>query len=148
MSTARTTRTTHSPRWKRSSAAVSDMLTRLTGPTVANATAEAQELEKALGRLQTPLEELAKRLAARLDNEAAEHALETISEDSERAAAIELVERKLRGRPAPSGDDPESRAERDKVVRRLAGMLARKGYAPGMALGVVKDVLGGLDLDD
>jgi regulatory protein len=78
--------------------------------------------------------------------EAAEHALETISEDSERAAAIELVEKKLRGRPAPpSGDDPESRAERDKTVRRLAGMLARKGYAPGMALGVVKDVLGGLD---
>jgi regulatory protein len=77
--------------------------------------------------------------------EAAEHALETISEDSERAAAIELVEKKLRGRPAPSGDDPESRAERDKIVRRLAGMLARKGYAPGMALGVVKDVLGGLD---
>ena len=80
--------------------------------------------------------------------EAAEQALETISEDSERTAAIELVERKLRGRPVPTGDDPESRAERDKAVRRLAGMLARKGYPPGMALGVVKDVLGGLEAED
>jgi regulatory protein len=79
--------------------------------------------------------------------EAAEHALETISEDSERAAAIELVERKLRGRPVPSGDGPEARSERDKMVRRLAGMLARKGYPPGMALGVVKDVLGAV-VDD
>lgn len=75
--------------------------------------------------------------------EAAEHALETISEDSERAAAVELVERKLRGRTVPAGNDPESRAERDKAVRRLAGMLARKGYPPGMAIGVVKDVLAG-----
>ncbi|WP_246858400.1 regulatory protein RecX [Citricoccus sp. SGAir0253] len=77
--------------------------------------------------------------------ETAEHALGTISEDAERAAAVELVERKLRGRPVPTGNDPEARAERDKAVRRLAGMLARKGYPPGMALGVVRDVLGGLE---
>ncbi|MFB9074199.1 regulatory protein RecX [Citricoccus parietis] len=79
-----------------------------------------------------------------VSGEAAEQALETISEDAEREAAVELVQRKIRGRQLPSGDAVEDRAERDKTVRRLAGMLARKGYPPGMALGIVKDVLGGL----
>jgi regulatory protein len=77
-----------------------------------------------------------------VSGEAAEQALETISEDSERQAAVDLVQRKIRGRSVPSGNSPEDRAERDKTVRRLAGMLARKGYPPGMALGVVKEVLG------
>jgi regulatory protein len=77
-----------------------------------------------------------------VSGEAAEQALETISEDSERQAALDLVQRKIRGRSVPSGNSPEDRAERDKTVRRLAGMLARKGYPPGMALGVVKEVLG------
>ena len=53
--------------------------------------AAAQELEKALGRLQTPLEELAKRLAARLDNEAAEL-------DSDTRRRIEAVCRSLQRR--------------------------------------------------
>ncbi|NUL43781.1 regulatory protein RecX [Cellulosimicrobium funkei] len=79
-----------------------------------------------------------------VSGEAADHALETISEDSEREAAVELVQRKIRGRQLPDGDSLEDRAERDKTVRRLAAMLARKGYPPGMALGIVKDVLGGL----
>ncbi|VXB12803.1 regulatory protein RecX [Citricoccus sp. K5] len=79
-----------------------------------------------------------------VSGEAAEQALETISEDAEREAAVELIQRKIRGRQLPSGDSAEDRAERDKTVRRLAGMLARKGYPPGMALGIVKDVLGGL----
>lgn len=82
-----------------------------------------------------------------VSGEAAEQALEAISEDTEREAAVELVERRLRGRPVPDGEDPESRAERDKAVRRLAGMLARKGYPPGMALGVVREVLGGIEDD-
>lgn len=82
-----------------------------------------------------------------VSGEAAEHALETISEDTEREAAVELIERRLRGRPVPTGADAESRAERDKATRRLAGMLARKGYPPSMALGVVKDVLGGTEDD-
>lgn len=80
-----------------------------------------------------------------VSGEDAEVALEGISEDSEREAAVELVERRLRGRPVPDGEDPESPVERDKAVRRLAGMLARKGYPPGMALGVVRDVLGGIE---
>ncbi len=79
--------------------------------------------------------------------EAADQALETISEDTERAAAVELVERRLRGRPVPEGADDASRAEREKAIRRLAGMLARKGYSPGMALGVVREVVGGSDDD-
>ncbi|MEW1981738.1 regulatory protein RecX [Citricoccus sp. NPDC079358] len=80
-----------------------------------------------------------------VSGEAAEQALETISEDAEREAAVELVQRKIRGRQLPHGDSAEDRAERDKTVRRLAAMLARKGYPPGMALGIVKDVLGGLE---
>ena len=79
--------------------------------------------------------------------EDAELALEAISEDEERQSALELVERRLRGRSVPDGADEASRAERDKVVRRLAGMLARKGYPPGMALGVVREVVGGTDDD-
>ncbi|WP_313823048.1 regulatory protein RecX [Citricoccus sp.] len=80
-----------------------------------------------------------------VSGEAAEQALETISEDTEREAAVELVQRKIRGRRLPSGDSAEDRGERDKAVRRLAAMLARKGYPPGMALGIVKEVLGGLE---
>ena len=53
--------------------------------------AAAQELEKALGRLQTPLEGLAKRLAARLDIEAAEL-------DSDTRRRIEAVCRSLQRR--------------------------------------------------
>ncbi|MGM7670171.1 regulatory protein RecX [Microbacterium sp. A93] len=82
-----------------------------------------------------------------VNREAAEEALATISEDTEREAAVELIERRLRGRPVPDGADLESRAERDKAIRRLAGMLARKGYPPSMALGVVKDVLDGIEHD-
>lgn len=82
-----------------------------------------------------------------VSGEAAEQALETISEDTEREAAVELIERRLRGRPVPEGTDPESRAERDKAIRRLASMLARKGYQQSVALGVVRDVLGGIEDD-
>jgi regulatory protein len=31
--------------------------------------------------------------------------------------------------------------DRDKRIRRLAGMLARKGYSEGLALRVVRDAL-------
>ena len=75
----------------------------------------------------------------------AEEALATIEPEDERQAALELVRAKMRGRPAPAADGPEGRAERDKVVRRLVGMLGRKGYGPGLAFGVVKEVLGELD---
>jgi len=63
-------------------------------------------------------------------------ALEQLSDAEEEASARELVERKLRG--FTGGED---RAERDKVTRRLASMLARKGYQPSLAFRVVSEVL-------
>ena len=52
--------------------------------------------------------------------------------ESEEAAARRLVDRKL---ASTRGLDPAVRA------RRLAGMLARKGYPPGVALRVVRAAL-------
>jgi regulatory protein len=59
-------------------------------------------------------------------------ALETVDGESEAAAARRLVDRKL---PSTRGLDPAVRA------RRLAGMLARRGYPPGVALRVVRAAL-------
>jgi len=39
------------------------------------------------------------------------------------------------------GMDLADRAERDKYTRRLASMLARKGYAPSQAFRIVGEVL-------
>ena len=71
-----------------------------------------------------------------IEPETAASALEQLSDADEEAAARELVERKLRG--FTGGED---RAERDKVTRRLASMLARKGYQPSLAFRVVGEVL-------
>ncbi|MFZ3494283.1 recombination regulator RecX [Streptomyces sp. 5.8] len=70
-----------------------------------------------------------------------QEALEQLDSDQEEETARELVERKLR---ATRG------LERDKRIRRLAGMLARKGYPEGMALRVVRRALEaeGEDADD
>ena len=59
-------------------------------------------------------------------------ALDTLDPDSEAAAARRLVGRKL---SSTRGLDPAVRA------RRLAGMLARKGYPPGVALRTVQAAL-------
>jgi regulatory protein len=59
-------------------------------------------------------------------------ALAAVDRDSEAEAARRLVDRKLRG---TRGLDPAVR------TRRLAGMLARKGYPPGVALRAVRDAL-------
>ena len=63
-------------------------------------------------------------------------ALEQLSDEAEESAARALVERKLKG-PVDLSD----RAERDKVTRRLASMLARKGYQPSQAFRIVGEVL-------
>lgn len=68
--------------------------------------------------------------------EIAESALEQRTDEDERADAAELVRRKL-----PAGTDLTDRAARDKTVRRLVGMLGRKGYPPGLAFAVVKEEL-------
>lgn len=80
-----------------------------------------------------------------VDGETAEEALEAVTGEDERAAAEELVAKKIRTRPVPTGRDAESRAERDKHVRRLVAMLGRKGYAPGLAFSVVRDAIDAQD---
>lgn len=71
-----------------------------------------------------------------ISGETADQALAERSDDEEWEAAISLVERKLRA----VGDlsDP---GEREKYTRRLAAMLARKGYAPSLAFRAVNEVL-------
>lgn len=59
-------------------------------------------------------------------------ALAALDPDEEVASARSLVRRKL---AATQGLAPDAR------VRRLAGMLARKGYGPGLAYRVVKEEL-------
>jgi len=61
-------------------------------------------------------------------------ALATVDGESEAVAARRLVDRRL---GATRGLEPAVRA------RRLAGMLARKGYPSGIALRVVRDALAG-----
>ena len=60
-------------------------------------------------------------------------ALDRLDPDEELANARALVVRRL---PATSGLPPEVR------MRRLAGVLARKGYPPGVAVRVVREALG------
>lgn len=80
---------------------------------------------------------LRRELATRgVSGEIAESALEQRTDEDERADAAELVRRKL-----PAGLDPTDRAERNRAVRRLVGMLGRKGYAPGLAFAVVQEEL-------
>lgn len=70
-------------------------------------------------------------------------ALDRIDSADERDRAVELVRKKLRTqRPLPTeGDRREIAAERDKLVRRLVSMLARRGYPQGMAFDVVREEL-------
>lgn len=67
-----------------------------------------------------------------VDDETVADAVEAISPDAERAAAADLVARRL---PASRG------LPRDARMRRLAAMLARKGYSSGLAMAVIRDAL-------
>jgi regulatory protein len=71
-----------------------------------------------------------------IDADVAAVALEQLTDEDEEAAARELVERKLRGAAGL-----EDREFRDKTTRRLAAMLARKGYQPSQAFRIVGEVL-------
>ncbi|GDY57148.1 hypothetical protein SVIO_077710 [Streptomyces violaceusniger] len=81
---------------------------------------------------------LARRALARelrtkgVDSTLIDDAVGQLDADQEERTARELVERKLR---ATRGLDQEKR------IRRLAGMLARKGYSEGLALRVVRRAL-------
>lgn len=66
-----------------------------------------------------------------VDADTAGEALDDIDPDTEAATARALVDRKLR----TTSGEPQA------VFRRLVGMLARKGYPPGVAIGAVKDAL-------
>lgn len=62
--------------------------------------------------------------------ETAAAALDTISGDDEQERAAELVRRKLRSLPAG--------VDRDTALRRLSGMLARRGYPASVVFPVVR----------
>lgn len=86
--------------------------------------------------------ELSRQLLSKgIDGAAVADAVAEIDPDRERETARGLVERKLR---SMSGLDAQVQ------TRRLAGMLARKGYSPGMAFQLVREVIGEQsgDLDD
>ncbi|MFG2652403.1 recombination regulator RecX [Streptomyces sp. NPDC048436] len=61
-----------------------------------------------------------------------EEAVGQLDSEQEEATARELVARKLRSTRG---------LDRDKRLRRLAGMLARKGYSQGLALQIVRQAL-------
>ncbi|MDG4785770.1 regulatory protein RecX [Micromonospora sp. WMMD1102] len=72
-----------------------------------------------------------------VDAEIATEALGELDESTEAQTARQLVDRKLR---TVTGS-PEA------VFRRLVGMLARKGYPPGVAIRAVKDALAERDAE-
>ncbi|WP_327272549.1 recombination regulator RecX [Streptomyces sp. NBC_01224] len=67
-----------------------------------------------------------------VDSAVIDEAVGQLDSEQEDATARELVARKLRSTRG---------LDRDKRLRRLAGMLARKGYGEGMALRVVRQAL-------
>ncbi|WP_328410199.1 recombination regulator RecX [Streptomyces violaceus] len=81
---------------------------------------------------------LARRALARelrtkgVDSTLIDEAVSQLEPEQEEETARELVARKLRSTRG---------LDRDKRLRRLAGMLARKGYSEGMALRVVRQAL-------
>lgn len=74
-----------------------------------------------------------------VDDDTARAAVDAIGPDDEAAAATALVAKRL---PATRRLPAEVR------VRRLAGMLARKGYPSGLALRVVRDAVAADATDD
>ena len=81
---------------------------------------------------------LARRALARelrtkgVDSALIDVAVGRLDSEQEESTARELVDRKLRSTRG---------LDREKRLRRLAGMLARKGYTEGLALRVVKQAL-------
>lgn len=69
-----------------------------------------------------------------VDDEVINAALADIDGDAERIRAEQLVRDKLRREKL---GDPDDRDTQNRVVRRLVGMLARRGYHQSMALDVV-----------
>ena len=74
-----------------------------------------------------------------IDDEDSKAALDQIDEADQRAAARALVDKKLRSMRG---------LDHQVATRRLAGLLARKGYAAGLAFSVVREALGEVDDDE
>lgn len=73
-----------------------------------------------------------------VDDETARAALDEIDPEVELEAARSLVSRRLSG---------TRRLDREVRIRRLVGMLARKGYQPGVAMSVVREALDSEDVE-
>ena len=94
----------------------------------ASAWVESRHHGRGLGR-RALTAELGRRGVSRADIDAA---VSRLSPEQERATALALVERRLAG---TAGQPVQAR------VRRLAGLLARKGYPAGLAYQVVREAL-------
>lgn len=87
---------------------------------------------------------LRRELAERgIRGEEAENALAQRTDEQEREDAAELVRKKLR-----PGMDLNDRAEKDKVTRRLVGMLARRGYSSSVSMSVIREELAAYGAED
>ena len=75
--------------------------------------------------------------------EEAENALAQRTDEQEREDAAELVCKKLR-----PGMDLSDRAEKDRVTRRLLGMLARRGYSSSVSMSVIREELAAYGEED
>ncbi len=75
--------------------------------------------------------------------EEAENALAQRTDEQEREDAAELVRKKLR-----PGMDLSDRAEKDRVTRRLLGMLARRGYSSSVSISVIREELAAYGAED
>ncbi|WP_432479224.1 regulatory protein RecX [Nocardioides sp. GXQ0305] len=73
-----------------------------------------------------------------VDDDVAREALDRVDDDQQEATARSLVRKKLRSL---------ERFDEATQTRRLVGMLARKGYPPGLAFRVVRDEVGAADDD-
>ena len=87
---------------------------------------------------------LRRELAERgVHGEEAENALAQRTDEQERDDAAELVRKKLR-----PGMDLSDRAEKDRVTRRLLGMLARRGYSSSVSMSVIREELAAYGAED
>ena len=94
----------------------------------ANAWVESRHRGRGLGK-----RALAQELRRRgVDDELARDALDELDPDQEEATARALVRKKLRSMRS---------LERQVAMRRLLGLLARKGYPGGLAMTVIKQEL-------
>ena len=75
--------------------------------------------------------------------EEAENALAQRTDEQEREDAAELVRKTLR-----PGMDFSDRTEKDRVTRRLLGMLARRGYSSSVSMSVIREELAAYGAED